>query len=119
VPEGNRFGSVSGLPTNWTPFPEGEFGGYRAGTTLMLVWWIKESKDINFNADCGFLTSQQPPSEAECPYGYVMFATVEGVPNSAIYYAPGTYHVGMDASQIRGYGDILDVTTTATITVTP
>jgi hypothetical protein len=51
-----------------------------------------------------------------------MFATVDGVPNSAVYHAPGTpgtYHVVMDASQMRGYGDILSVDAFATITVTP
>ncbi len=99
---------------------QGNATGFTAGPTVS--WWIKESKDINFNADCGFFTSQQPPTDVACPYGYVMFDTVDGVPNSAVYHAPGTpgtYHVVMDASQIRGYGDILSVDAIATMTVTP
>ncbi len=108
------------IPVHGSVSLQGTATGFTAGPTIS--WWMKESKDINFNADCGYFTSEQPPSEAACPYGYVAFDSVSGVPNSAVYHAPGTpgtYHVTMDASQIRGYGDILSVDATATITVTP
>ncbi len=99
---------------------QGNATGFTVGPTVS--WWVQESKNIDFNADCGLLSSQQPPAEAACPYGYVMFTGVSGVPNSAVYHAPstpGTYHVVMDATQLRGYGDVLSVDATATITVTP
>ena len=112
--------STASIPVHGSANLQGNASGFTAGPTVS--WWIKESKDINFNADCGFLTSEPPPTDAVCPYGYVMFATVEGIPNLAVYHAPGTpgtYHVVMDASQMRGYGDILSVDAFATITVTP
>lgn len=84
----------------------------------IVQWYIQESKDIDFNNDCGLLTSQNPPPTG-CPFGYVMFADVTTFPSSATYYAPstpGTYHVTFEVSQFTTF-DHLTKTAQAVITV--
>ena len=86
----------------------------------VLQWYIQESRDIDPTNNCGLLTSQSPPPSG-CPYGYVMFSGVTGLPSNATYYAPstpGTYHVTFAATQF-GYAlaDHLTKTAQAVITV--
>lgn len=112
--------AAASVPVHGSVALQGNAAGFSVGPTVS--WWIKESKDLDFNADCGLLETQQPPAEAVCPYGYVVFSGVSGIPSSAVYHAPGTagtYRVVMDAAQLRGYGDPLSVDALATITVTP
>ncbi len=92
--------------------------GFTAGP--VVLWWIQESKDLNFNNDCGKLDTQAKDFTG-CPYGFVMFHDVNTVPSTATYYAPqtpGTYHVTVSMTQPVEF-DSLTKTATATITVTP
>lgn len=95
----------------------GSASGFTAGP--IVKWYIQESKDIDFINDCGFLTSQNPP-QGGCPYGYVMFAEVTGLPSIATYYAPsvsGTYHVTFEATQFS-YALADHLTKTAHVVIT-
>ena len=82
----------------------------------IVEWWVQEAKDGGGD-DCGYLTL---PPMSPCPYGYVVFGSVEKFPSSATYYAPataGTYHVTFEATQFAEY-EYLTKTSTVTITVT-
>ena len=84
----------------------------------IVEWWVQEAKDRGGGDDCGYLTL---PPMSPCPYGYVVFGSVEQFPSSATYYAPaiaGTYHVTFQATQFVEY-EYLIKTSTVTITVTP
>lgn len=97
----------------------GSATGFTGGT--VVNWWIQESHDKDPYDDCGLLAEQAPPTAQRCPYGYVMFATVDGLPNQAQYHAPstpGTYHVTLRAVQPVEF-DYLAKTLTVPITVTP
>ena len=97
--------SLNGSATGFTASP-------------IVQWYIQESRNIDFNNDCGYLSSQAPPVTG-CPYGYVMFGDVTQFPSSATYYAPtipGTYHVTFEATQVVEF-DHLTKTAQATITV--
>jgi hypothetical protein len=96
--------------------------GTESGFTAppVVQWWIQESKNIDFNNDCGKLDTE-PKDFTGCPYGFVMFPNVTTVPSTATYYAPqtpGTYHVTVSMTQVVEF-DSLQKTATATITVTP
>lgn len=114
--------TVSVTPSQTTVAPGASIilSGNAMGFTASPIvdWWIQESRDLDFNNDCGFLSSEAPP-QSGCPYGYVMYDAVEKVPSSATYYAPstpGTYHVTFEASQFVTF-DHLTKTAQATITV--
>jgi hypothetical protein len=109
-------------PSQATVAPGGSVtltGAAKGFTAAPIVqWYIQESKDIDFNNDCGFLLSTPPPV-AGCPYGFVVFADMTTFPSSATYYAPstpGTYHVTFEASQFTTF-DHLTKTAQAVITV--
>lgn len=52
----------------------------------VVQWSIQESKDMNFNNDCGKLDTQAKDFTG-CPYGFVMFHDVSTTPSIAAYYA--------------------------------
>ena len=121
LPHSNQV-TVSVTPSQTTVAPGASItlSGSAVGFTASPIvdWWVQESRDLDFNNDCGFLSSQAPP-QTGCPYGYVMYDGVAKVPSSATYYAPsapGTYHVAFEASQFVTF-DHLSKTATATITV--
>lgn len=89
--------------------------------TPLSAWWIQESKNVNFNNDCGKLDTQAKDFTG-CPYGFVMYHDGTTYPNTATYYAPtsaGTYHVALQMTQVCCWFDYLSKTAEATVTVTP
>ena len=87
----------------------------------VVVWWIQESHDKDRYDDCGILSTQSLPTWDHCPYGYVVFSTVDGLPNQAEFHAPptpGTYHVTVRAVQPVAFDSVTKFATSP-ITVTP
>ena len=106
--------SQATISTGGTLALTGSADGFTASP--IFEWWIQESKDLDFNNDCGFLSSQAPP-QTGCPFGYVMYDLATA--SHATYYAPpvaGTYHATFSASQFIEF-DHLTKNAEATITV--
>lgn len=85
----------------------------------IVSWWIQESKNRDFNNDCGKLDTQTKDFTG-CPYGFVMFHDGTTVPSTATYYAPpqaGTYHVTVQMTEVCCWFDYLSKTAEAAITV--
>lgn len=86
----------------------------------IVSWWIQESKNADFNNDCGKLDSEAKDFTG-CPYGFVMSSANTVLPSSAAYYAPqtpGTYYVTVSMTQVCCWFDTLTKTAQTAITVT-
>jgi hypothetical protein len=88
--------------------------------SLIVEWWIQESRALDSNNDCGKLDSQAKVFTG-CPYGFVMYHDATDVPSLATYYAPqtpGTYHVTLRMTEYCCSFESMDKAATATIEVT-